>query len=102
MKYPWANVALLVLLVVLVVTGYFGFTNGEIEQEWLLWLHGIAAYGLMVLLFWKASIIFDAWRRKKTWTRVRVMFVVDAGTADIDAGVGVIVDVCGADLCGWI
>lgn len=79
MKFPWANVALLVFLVVLLVTGYFGFTNGRVAGEWLLWLHGIAAYGLMVLLFWKASIVLDAYRRKKTWTRARVVFAIMAG-----------------------
>ena len=38
-------------------------------------LHGGIAYGLGLLLFFKAGIILDAWRRKKRWTGRRVGFV---------------------------
>lgn len=75
MRYPWANIILLVLLVVQLVTGYFGFINGRETFRWILWLHGIGAYGLVVLLYWKSSIILDALRRKKRWTKQRLAFV---------------------------
>jgi hypothetical protein len=75
-RYPWANVALIILLIIQLVTGYFGFINGREARRWILWLHGIGAYAVVLLLFWKSSIIFDAWRRKKTWTRRRIGFVV--------------------------
>jgi len=76
MRYPWANIILLILLLIQLVTGYFGFTNGRTGRAWILWLHGIGAYALVVLLYWKSSIILDAWQRKKTWTGRRVSFVV--------------------------
>jgi hypothetical protein len=75
MHFPWANIILLVLLFIQLITGYFGFTNGRASFSWILWLHGIGAYGLIVLLYWKSSIIFDTLRRKKTWTRQRVGFI---------------------------
>ena len=79
MKFPWANLVLLIFLAVLLITGFLGFTNGRESEQWLLWLHGIAAYGLLVLLYWKSSIILDAVRRKKRWTQARVIFAIMAG-----------------------
>jgi DMSO/TMAO reductase YedYZ molybdopterin-dependent catalytic subunit len=76
MKTPWVNILLLALLVIQATTGYFGFTNGREAAAWLLWLHGIVAYALALLMFLKAGIILDAWRRKKRWTGRRVGFVV--------------------------
>ncbi len=76
MRYPWVNVILLVLLSVQLATGYLGFTNGRSSNSWLLWLHGIGAYALIVLLYWKGSIIFDSIDRKKRWTRKRIGFLV--------------------------
>ncbi len=76
MKFPWANVTLLIILFTLAVTGYLGLVNGHEAAAWRLWLHGIAAYSLIVLFVWKSSIILDAYGRKKTWTRARVAFSV--------------------------
>lgn len=76
MKRPWVNLLLLVLLSIQTVTGYLGFTNGRETAAWILALHGIIAYGLVLLLFLKATIIGDAWRRKKRWTGRRAGFVV--------------------------
>ena len=76
MKAPWVNFLLLFLLVAQTITGYFGFTNGRESSAWILALHGIIAYGLLLLLFFKADVIRDAWRRKKRWTARRAGFVV--------------------------
>jgi hypothetical protein len=76
MRTPWANLVLLILLIIQVVTGYFGFVNGRSPQRWILWLHGIGAYGLLVLLYWKSSIIADAFRRKNKWTWSRLSFAI--------------------------
>lgn len=65
MKTPWANVVLLILILVQAVTGHFGMVNGRISRAWILWAHGIGAYALLVLLYWKGGIILDAMRRKK-------------------------------------
>lgn len=74
LKFSWANVALLLLVMTLLITGYFGMTNGRFPVAWLLWLHGMAAYGVLVLLLWKGAIIVDAFRRKRRWTWSRVGF----------------------------
>ncbi|MCB8976367.1 MAG: hypothetical protein H6657_02955 [Ardenticatenaceae bacterium] len=74
MKTPWANAVLLILILVQAVTGYFGMVNGRISRAWILWAHGIGAYALVVLLYWKGGIILDAIRRKTVWTRRRIAF----------------------------
>lgn len=76
MKFPWANIALLIFLISLTLSGYLGLVNGAEASAWRLWLHAISAYGLTVLFGWKSTIILDAFRRKKRWTRERVIFLV--------------------------
>jgi hypothetical protein len=79
MKLPWVNILLFFLLALQTLTGYLGFSNGREGAAWLLWLHGIGAYGLSLLLFLKAIVILDAWRRKRRWTGRRVGFLVTLG-----------------------
>jgi DMSO/TMAO reductase YedYZ molybdopterin-dependent catalytic subunit len=76
MKLPWVNILLFILLALQTLTGYFGFTNGRESAAWLLWLHGIGAYAVSLLLFFKAVVILDAWRRKRRWTGRRIGFLV--------------------------
>ena len=76
MKVPWVNLLLLGLLTIQAVTGYFGFTNGRETAAWILQIHGVVAYGLVLLLCLKSTIILDAWRRKRRWTGRRVGFAV--------------------------
>jgi hypothetical protein len=78
MRYPWANVVLLLLLLLQVVTGYFGFVNGREEQRWLLWLHGAGAYGITVILFWKGQIVLGVYRRGTGWNKERLVFALMA------------------------
>ena len=74
MKVPWSNIVLLLLLLVQVVTGYYGMVNGREPRAWILWLHGVGSYGLLLLFYWKGTVIFDALRRKNAWTRDRIFF----------------------------
>ena len=76
MKAPWANVALLGILLTLLVSGYLGLVSGDEKAAWRLWLHGIAAYALILIFVWKGAIILDAYRRKNKWTRQRVLFAL--------------------------
>jgi DMSO/TMAO reductase YedYZ molybdopterin-dependent catalytic subunit len=76
MKASWANIALLLILITLIFTGYLGLVNGHENRAWRLWLHSLAAYALIVLFFWKSTIILDAFRRKNRWTRERITFSV--------------------------
>ncbi|MGH2536357.1 MAG: molybdopterin-dependent oxidoreductase [Candidatus Promineifilaceae bacterium] len=76
MRHPWANVALLILLLAQVVTGYLGFTNGAIERRWLLWLHGAGAYAIVLILLWKGAIILDVYGRLSRFGWRRLSFAL--------------------------
>ena len=79
MRFPWANAVLLLLIGMQVVTGYLGFTSGRETERWLLWLHGIGAYAIVLVLFWKGAIILDVFGRAGRWTARRLAFAFMAG-----------------------
>jgi hypothetical protein len=72
MRYPWANIILLALIIVQFVTGFFGFTNGRIDNRWLLWIHGIGAYAITWVLLWKSGIVLQVYQRGTgfNWRRI--------------------------------
>jgi hypothetical protein len=74
MKVPWVNLLVFGLVLLQGITGYFGFTTGHFPERWILWLHSIGAYALIVLLYWKGMVILDAWRRKTVWSGARMVF----------------------------
>jgi len=49
MRYPWVNIALLILLVAQLLTGFFGLISGAPVFAWVLWLHGIIGYAILVI-----------------------------------------------------
>ncbi len=79
MRFPWANLILLALLIIQLISGYLGFVSNEPAERWLLWLHGIVAYAIVILFLWKGSIIWETIGRRKTWTRQRISFLVLLG-----------------------
>lgn len=79
MRHPWVNSALLAFCLLQLVSGYFGFTNGRFERAWLLWLHGIGAYGILFIFIYKGQVIFAVWQRGGRWTRRRIGFLLLLG-----------------------
>src|SRR5574341_581574 len=79
MRYPWANVVLLILLIFQLVTGFLGLISGSENLRWILWLHGIGAYALVAILFWKATIILDVLDRIQRINLSHLAFIVLAG-----------------------
>lgn len=90
MRFPWVNVALLLLLLLQVVSGTLGFVNGEARQAWLLWLHGIGAYALILLLWWKGAVVWNVLRRGQRWTLARVSFVAAVVLLLLTLGLGLL------------
>jgi hypothetical protein len=72
-RLPWANLALLVFLVLQLVTGLVGLLGTTDPFRVLFWLHAVGAYGIVCLLFAKGTIIAHALRRRPGVTQVRVM-----------------------------
>lgn len=75
MRYPWANLILLLLVLLQVATGYLGFTGGTSSRAWLLWLHAAGAYAIVFTLLWKGAIIWSVARRGVRWRGERVLFL---------------------------
>lgn len=71
-RYPWANVALLIFLVLQLVTGLVGLLGSSDPYRIVFWLHAIGAYGIVVLLFAKSMLVLNAVRRRPGVTRARV------------------------------
>ncbi len=79
MRYPWANVVLLILLIFQLVTGFLGLISGSENLRWILWLHGAGGYAIAAISFWKGIIIFDVFNRIRRINLSRLVFIVLAG-----------------------
>lgn len=64
MRHPWVNTLLLILMVAQSITGVVGLINGSEIFRWVLWLHAIGGYTVVVLLLWKAVVIIDSYVRR--------------------------------------
>ena len=74
MRHPWANIALLVLLVVELVSGVLGVVGGVVGPEPLFWVHAAGGWSITVLLLFKARIAVASVRRGGL-TPARVAFL---------------------------
>jgi DMSO/TMAO reductase YedYZ molybdopterin-dependent catalytic subunit len=90
MRYPWVNVALLVLLGVDALSGFFGLISGTSGLRWILWLHGIGGYAILGLARWKGSVVREAWRRRRRFTFPRFGFALLAGLFLADLATGLV------------
>ncbi len=76
MRYPWANIALLIVLLFQLATGFGGLISGSQRLGWVLWLHSVGSYAVVLLLFWKGTIIWHSFRRRPSLSVSRLGFVV--------------------------
>ncbi len=76
MRYPWANTILLMLLTLMLLTGFGGLISGSERLSIVLWLHSVTSYGVLVVLGWKAIIIVTSFRRRRRIDPSRMMFIV--------------------------
>ena len=63
MRSSWVNTALLALLILLLLTGFWGLVSGATHRAWILKVHGVSGYTLLVLLAWKGRMIVEAFAR---------------------------------------
>jgi DMSO/TMAO reductase YedYZ molybdopterin-dependent catalytic subunit len=64
-NYAWVNLALLILLLPLLLTGFWGLLISAEGFSWVMWLHGIGGYSVTVLLVWKGWVIWNAFRQQR-------------------------------------
>jgi molybdopterin-dependent oxidoreductase-like protein protein len=76
MRIPWANLAVLALLLGELLTGLAGLLGAGDPFRIAFWLHAVGAYALVVVLFAKAAVVVDVVRRRPGWTAERVQLAV--------------------------
>lgn len=79
MRFPWANLALLGLLLLQLATGLAGLLATGDPFPVLFWIHAVGAYAIVVVLFAKALVVADVLRRRPGWSAERVQLAVLAG-----------------------
>ena len=65
MRYPWANILLLLFLAIEMVSGFFGLTSGSEDRAVHMQLHRISGYGILAVLTWKVVNVARSFR----WAR---------------------------------
>lgn len=78
-RFPWANLALLFLLALQLVTGLVGLLGSSDPFRVVFWLHAVGAYAIVVLLFAKATLVANAIRRRPGLTEARIALALVAG-----------------------
>ena len=76
MRFPWANLALLVLVALQLVTGFAGLLGASDPFRVFFWIHAVGAYAIVVLLFAKALIVVDVLRRRPGFSSERVLLAI--------------------------
>ena len=68
MRYPWANILLLLFIGVEMVSGFFGLTSGSEDRAIHMQLHRISGYGILTVLAWKVINVARSfrWPRRKS------------------------------------
>ena len=69
MKSFWANSVLLTLLLVELVTGFFGLVSGTAGDALFIAVHRIAGFAIVAVLVWKVAIIVSSLRRRRSGPR---------------------------------
>ncbi len=69
MRFPWANIALIVLVIAELLTGYLGLTHSNPEWIGAMHLHRIFGFAILALFIWKSRNIFGSLRTGSNWRR---------------------------------
>ncbi len=69
MRFPWANIAILFLGGVELLTGYLALTHGSPGWVATLHVHRILGFGIIALLFWKGRNILSRLMIWRFWKR---------------------------------
>lgn len=67
MRFPWANIALIALVVAELLTGYLGLTHSNPEWIGAMHLHRIFGFAILALFIWKSRNILGSLRTRSNW-----------------------------------
>ena len=69
MKTFWANTILLTLVLVELVSGFFGLVSGSAGDAAFIVVHRIGGFAILVVLIWKTAIVISSVRRRRSGPR---------------------------------
>ena len=69
MRFPWANIALIVLVAAELATGYLGLTHNNPEWIAAMHLHRIFGFAILALFIWKSRNILGSLKSGYNWRR---------------------------------
>ncbi len=69
MRYPWANIALIALVIAELLTGYLGLTHSNPEWIGAMHLHRIFGFAILALFAWKSRNVLGSLRTRSNWRR---------------------------------
>jgi len=79
MRFPWANIALILLFAVELVTGYLGLTHNNPEWIAAMHIHRITGFSILALFLWKSRNILGSFRTRRNWkTHLETMLASSA------------------------
>jgi DMSO/TMAO reductase YedYZ molybdopterin-dependent catalytic subunit len=111
MRHPWANLALLGLVLIQVATGLASLLAPPAGVRVAIWVHAVGAYAILVVLFSKATVVWDAVRRRPGLGATRaalaamvllLALVLATGLAWILAGRYVLLGISGINLHAYL
>ena len=67
MRYPWANILLLLFILADMLSGFFGLISGSEARAIYIQVHRVSGYGILAVLAWKVANIARSfkWPKKK-------------------------------------
>lgn len=69
MRFPWANIALIALVIAELVTGYLGLIHSNPGWIGAMHLHRIFGFAILALFVWKSCNILGSLRTQSNWRR---------------------------------
>ena len=80
MRYSWANTALLALIVIVAVTGFYGLVSGSSNRAICNDIHLAGAFGILGILGWKTALAVRSLRFPRCGTPGGILPASESGT----------------------
>ena len=92
MRFPWANILLLALIGVELVSGFFGLVSNSPDEAAFILAHRIAGWGIVAVLVWKTANVVRSlrWHRSAAPRTASIVLAI-ASAGNTGAGFCVVV-----------
>ena len=100
MRYPWANILLLLFILADMLSGFFGLISGSQDRAIYILVHRVSGYGILAVLAWKVANIARSfkWPKKRP---VRIASLALAVVLAVTLALGLVWSIFG-DFSWWM